>query len=221
MASQSRERQFYTDTQLNEIAKDIDRAITISVNKIIEANHMVYDLSEVKTILSKAHKIVVENCGCRTEYGNCNSPLDVCLNLDEEAEVSLKREGNGAHEITFDEALKVLERSHKAGLVHMAYMMKGHDKPGLICSCCTCCCHTLGGLIRNGIHAKVLNSNYIAEDNPTTCTGCGTCVDRCVFKARKMDERSIVYDKSLCMGCGLCVTTCPSNAIMMTPRELS
>jgi ferredoxin len=217
MATHSKEERFYSEKELHEIADDIDRAITIPVNIQIEADHMVYDFSEVKAILSGAHKIAVENCGCRTEYGNCDSPRDVCLSLDEEAELALSKEKLNAREITLDEALDVLRRSHEAGLVHMAYVMKGAEKPGILCSCCPCCCHTLGGLLRNGIHAQVLSSNYVARDDADRCTDCGTCVSRCVFGARRMDDK-LVYDDSQCMGCGLCVTTCPSNTISMIPR---
>lgn len=112
----------------------------------------------------------------------------------------------------------MLRRSHEAGLVHMAYVMKGSEKPGILCSCCGCCCHTLGGLLRHSIHPLVLSSNYIARDDPEKCVDCGICVSRCVFKARRMEDR-LVYDDSKCMGCGLCVTTCSSNAISMVPRR--
>jgi len=73
MAPQPDGKRFYSEQQLNEIADEIDRAITVPVNAMVEADHMVYDFSEVKAILSKARKIVVEDCGCRTEYGNCDS----------------------------------------------------------------------------------------------------------------------------------------------------
>ena len=218
MAAYLKVDRFYSEKGLLEIADDIDRAITIPVNVQIEADHMVYDFSEVKKLLSEANKIAVEDCGCRTEYGNCDSPRDVCLSLDDEAELALSKEKLKAREITLDEALDVLRRSHEAGLVHMAYVMKGAEKPGILCSCCPCCCHTLGGLLRHGIHAQVLSSNYVASDDLCRCTDCGICVSRCVFGARRMDE-GLVYDASLCMGCGLCVTTCPANAISMVPRD--
>ena len=219
MAPEQEERHFYSDQQLLEISDEIDKAITVPVNAMVEADHMVYDFSEVKAILSRARKIVVEDCGCRTENYNCDSPRDVCLNLDEEADFALEKHRKGARGISLDEALDVLRRSHEAGLVHMAYVMKGSDKPGLICSCCSCCCHTLGGLLKHGIHAHVLKSNYIAEYNSEKCIHCGTCVDRCVFMARRMDDGSLSYDASKCMGCGLCVSTCPTNAISMNLRE--
>jgi len=94
MAPHSNGERFYSETQLHEIADDIESAITIPVNVMIEADHMVYDFSEAKEILSKAHKIVVEDYGCRTEHGNCDSPRDVCLSLDEEADTALSKEGH-------------------------------------------------------------------------------------------------------------------------------
>lgn len=218
MASQSKENKFYSEKQLQEIADDIDRAVTIPVNTQIEAEHRVLDFSEMKEILINARRIALQNCGCKTEHKNCDAPRDVCINLDYEADLVLKSGTYNAREIGLNEALMVLERSHEAGLVHMAYIMKGDEKPGLICSCCSCCCHTLGGLLRYGIHTQVLSSTYIAEDNREKCTDCGKCVDRCAFKARIMKEGELDYDQSKCYGCGLCVSTCPNQAITMTER---
>ncbi|MGD0978167.1 MAG: hypothetical protein ABR962_03400 [Candidatus Bathyarchaeia archaeon] len=78
-------------------------------------------------------------------------------------------------ESTLKEALNALRRSHEAGLVHMAYMMKGNDRPTLICSCCPCCCHTLGGLLRHGIATQILTSKFVA--------GKQTCERRLSFAA--------------------------------------
>jgi hypothetical protein len=40
MAPHPNEERFYSETQLHEIADDIERAITITVNVMIEADHM-------------------------------------------------------------------------------------------------------------------------------------------------------------------------------------
>lgn len=111
-----------------------------------------------------------------------------------------------------EEALDALRRSHEDGLVHLAYVMKGEEEPKQICSCCPCCCHTLGGLLRRGIAASVLSSRFVAEDDPGACSGCGACVKRCVFEARTMQEDKPAYDASKCFGCGLCVSTCSTGA---------
>ena len=219
MSPEVKEARFYSEKQLREIANEIDRAVTIPVNTMIKADHRVFDLSEVEKILRKANRITVHDCGCKTEYRNCESPRDVCIGLDEEADYAIEQGTMKVKEIDIEEALDVLRRSHEAGLVHMAYVFNDKDKPNLICSCCSCCCHTLGGLLRYGIHAQVLSSKLIALDDSEKCIDCGECIRRCVFEARKMNKNKLSYDESKCMGCGLCVSTCPTEAISMIPRD--
>jgi len=209
----------YTEKELEENAETLEKAVTIPVNIEIEAEHRVYDLSEMKEILSKADRIVLLDCGCRTDYGNCNAPRDVCMNIGDAAEEALEMKRLNPRLIRLDEALQTLERSHRAGLVHMAYTMKGDEVPTVICSCCSCCCHTLGGLIRFGIATEVLTSRYVAEDDEPKCIRCGVCVDRCTFNARQLEDGDLLYDESQCFGCGLCVTTCPTETIKLVPRD--
>ena len=175
MNPESRDTRFYSEKQLHEIADDLEKAVTIPVNYMIEADHRVFDLSEVEKILREARKITVQDCGCKTEYGNCDAPRDVCIGLDEEADYALEKGTMNVREIDIDTALDVLRRSHEAGLVHMAYVFKDKDKPDLICSCCSCCCHTLGGLLRYGIHTEVLSSKLNAVDREEKCIDCGEC----------------------------------------------
>ena len=204
--------------EAHQVDDELDHGITLSVNTLIEADHNVYDLSEAKAILSKARRIAVGDCPCRLEHHNCDAPLDVCISLDGQADISLKNGGNN-REITLDEALSILTRSHEAGLVHMAYVAKGDDKPKILCSCCACCCNTLGPMIQNGTYELILTSKYVAEDNREKCTACGVCTKRCIFRTRQLVEGELVYDPSHCMGCGVCVSTCPTGAISMVPRS--
>jgi len=201
----------------HEASDELDHGTILSVNTLIEADHTVYDLSEAKTILGKARKIVVGDCPCRAEHHNCDAPLDVCLSLDEQAEISLRNGGNN-RVVTLDEALSILKRSHEAGLVHMAYVAKGADKPKVLCSCCACCCNTLGPMLAKGTFELILSSKYVAEDNEM-CTACGVCTNRCIFGARRLAGGELVYDPSRCMGCGVCVSTCPTGTISMALRR--
>ena len=212
---------FYTEERAKEIADDLENAVTIPVNVDLGAQHRVYDLSQVKEILEKSERYAVQSCGCKDRYGNCDSPREVCLSINYYADEVLETGEYGSREITKDEALDVLRRSHEAGLVHMAYTMKGGDVPFLICSCCPCCCHTLGSLVRNGLHTEILTSKYIALDDPNLCDDCGDCVERCVFQAREMIHGRLEFDSSKCFGCGLCVSKCPTDAISLTPRSTS
>jgi Pyruvate/2-oxoacid:ferredoxin oxidoreductase delta subunit len=209
----------YSEEELRDIADSIQVAVTVPVNVQVVAEHRVYDLSEVKAILGKAGKIVLQECGCRKDHGNCDHPLETCLTIDAAAEESLKNNTYNPREVDLDQAVKALERSHRAGLVHMAYTMKDECVPTIICSCCPCSCHTLGGLIRYGIHTQMLTSRYIAEDDESKCIQCGVCVERCSFLAREMADNKHSYDESRCFGCGLCVSMCPTSAISLVERR--
>jgi len=217
-ASKFKGMRFYTEKETQRITNDLEKAVTVPVNIEIEAEHKVYDMSEMREILMDADRIALQDCGCKTEYYNCDAPKDVCLSVHKTADELLADEKYHSREINVDEAIKVLERSHEAGLVHMSYTMAGDSKPGLICSCCTCCCHTLGSLVRNGIHTQILTSKYIAIDDSGKCTDCGVCVDRCVFQARNRVDGRLAYDNVLCHGCGLCVSSCATGSISLVDR---
>ena len=219
MSSKFKGMRFHTDERAKSIADDLEHAVTIPVNIDLGAQHRVYDLSEIKEILEKSERYAVQDCGCKTRLDNCDSPRDVCLSINYYADEVLETDEYDSREISMEEALDVLRRSHEAGLVHMAYTMKGDDVPFLICSCCPCCCHTLGSLVRNGLHTEILTSKYIAEDDQGLCNDCGDCVESCVFQAREMVDDNLEFDGSKCFGCGLCVSECPTQAITLTPRS--
>ena len=208
----------YSDAELRKRAGEFENVVTIPVNVEIKADHRVLDLGEVESYLKKAKRIGLQDCGCRVEKGNCDAPRNVCISIDPSDDYFSKNACYRARESTLGEALDALRKSHEAGLVHMAYTMKGDDHATVICSCCPCCCHTLSGLLRFGIATKVLTSKFIAEENNEKCLKCGRCVDRCVFGARSLEAGELVFDSSRCFGCGLCVSTCPADAITLKHR---
>ena len=208
---------FFSKEKVQEISDDISEILTIPIFTKFEGTHRVYNFSEMEKILKEAKKIIIQDCGCRAEYGNCENPKDVCIGLNNVADEILEKSDSKAREIDIQEALEALERSHVSGLVPISYTMKDDEDPGFICSCCPCCCHALGTLVRTGAHENFLTSQYTANTDDTMCVSCGICVDRCAFEARSI-ENELVFDSSKCFGCGLCVSTCPEQAISLTPR---
>jgi len=207
------------DWTLEELQKDYIgqmKAVTIPVNISIQGQQQVLDTSAAEKILKSAKLITVEDCGCRIRVKKCNAPLDVCLSINGEAQDALKR---GAKPISVQKALKVLERSHKAGLVHLAYIFEGEEKSEIICSCCSCCCHSMSALVRFGIPDHVVASEYVSLQNEETCKNCGTCVERCQFNARTLVNDKLHFTKEKCFGCGLCVSTCPTSSISLVKRK--
>lgn len=209
----------WSEKELRDIYGEVASAVTIPVNVKIEGKHKVLEMSRVDEILKGSRLITISDCGCRRDHRNCSSPLDVCISLDEEADSMLKSGSYNVRRATLDEARDALKRAHEAGLVLMAYTLAGSDKISPICSCCSCCCHTLSGLVRFGIAKHVLSSDLVSVTDDESCTDCGICADRCQFAARRMIDGKMTYDNEQCFGCGLCVSFCPTKAISLVERK--
>jgi ferredoxin len=188
----------------------------IPVDRVIEAGTQVLDFDRAWKMVASAKTLAVTKCPCRLTALKCDSPLEVCMQVDKAAEYAIKR-GTG-RPLTKEEAFEVLESTEKAGLVHctMNQSSRGH----VLCNCCACCCQFMHPLIRDG--KRICDpSRYLAEIDQEACTGCETCVDRCMFNAIEMrrvegedKEVSHVIEEK-CMGCGLCATSCPEEAISL------
>jgi Pyruvate/2-oxoacid:ferredoxin oxidoreductase delta subunit len=205
----------WTRVQLKKVYVRKYIPLTIPVNVSIEGKQTILDLSGAEKVLGEAKMVAVQNCGCRTRIRKCEGPLKVCLTLRYDDRKAVK---GRSKVISKSEALEILRSSHEAGLVHMTYTVKGKEKPFVICSCCSCCCHSLSALVRFGIPDHVVASEYKASDNDETCNNCGTCVQRCQFHARKLVNDELRFDQTKCFGCGLCVTTCPTESIKLVRR---
>lgn len=213
------EKKDWTKEELKKEYIDTMTAITIPVNISIEGQQRIFNITEAKKILNGARLIALGTCGCRIRLKKCDSPVDVCIALDKLAEDKIKR--GLAKKTNIDQAFEALRRSHKAGLVHMAYSYKRNEKPDYLCSCCSCCCHSMSALLRFNMPeaiGHVLASKYIAVNNLETCVGCGTCVERCQFKTRHLENNELIFDEKQCFGCGICVSTCPTKSISMRTR---
>ncbi|MGD9962516.1 MAG: ATP-binding protein, partial [Thermoplasmata archaeon] len=206
----------WTARDIDEILDEL-RPITIPVNVSVEGRQKIMGFEESERLLRKAKLISLEECSCRKRIKGCDSPLDVCLCMDKEAEEAIER--RGAHETTLEVAMDALRRSHEAGLVHMAYETRG-GPIDIICSCCSCCCHTLAAITRLGYDEAVVgHADVIAEMDPTLCDDCGVCVERCHFKAWAMEGDSVEFARAKCAGCGVCASSCPSGAIRLVKRD--
>jgi ferredoxin len=109
--------------------------------------------------------------------------------------------------VTKEEALAVLDKTEKIGLVHTVSNVA--DGVIYVCNCCGCCCGILRGITEFGIEKSVAASNYHSVIDPAKCQGCGTCIERCHMKAITAQNDISIVDLAKCIGCGLCVTGCP------------
>ena len=205
---------------LEYISQNYKAGETIPVEVNIDTAQHVLNLDQVKRILRTAHTISLMDCYCRLTYGHCAAPVKVCLDLNHVAERHIAE--FGAQKISFEDALQVLEQSHEAGLVHMAYGHGDLYEPGVvnsICSCCSCCCGIFSGVLRFGMFPHLLTSHSIAEINLSFCIDCGVCADRCQFGAWKISNGTLAFQPDLCFGCGLCASSCPTDAISLVEKH--
>jgi len=210
---------FIDDTDLTNAISDsqhIAAGIALPVYEEIQLKNTVLNLDSVKRYLTRADRIAVMPCSCRTKRKNCDHPVDNCLTLNDAAEKFIER--GSAREASVEEALNIVEEAHRAGLVPMAYIRTDTPRPqgvNFICNCCSCSCGTLGVSLKLGKDVHLLKSIATTTTDASKCASCGACVERCNFGARKMVEGKLSYDKDLCFGCGLCVSVCPTKAISL------
>jgi Na+-translocating ferredoxin:NAD+ oxidoreductase subunit B len=187
-----------------------------SIHRVIPAQSAVksewilpYD--KLRELLMSCNTFRVNNCICRTQQDlegtrRCTFPLNVELIFYRGAESS---DPPVSPYITKEEALAILDKTEKIGLVHTTRNVA----QGIfyICNCCGCCCGILRGINEFGIEKSVAAANYYSVIDPERCTGCGTCIKRCQMQAISEKNEVAVVNISKCIGCGLCVTGCKAN----------
>jgi len=156
----------------------------------------------------------VSNCSCRlphwvAEPGNhCSHLLETCLILGKMGRWCVQH--GMAREITYDEAVRLLQKFNEDGLVHT------NDPNWAVCNCCADCCVFFVGLKATG--ANVLQrSDFVARIDTEACTACATCADRCPVEAVAVNDFAVV-DEGKCLGCGVCFPTCAAEAVSLERR---
>ena len=212
----------YFDKTKGEILFSSDPPITkvIPVKSAIKTEIGIHPRNEAEKLIMNAKSWGLRECICKIqqeEIGNpCKYPKEVCLMFS-----SKENDYVDSHKtkiITKEEALEVLRKAERAGLIHSKMnISEGQD---FICNCCTCCCGVLRALVQYDQPNAFVKSDYQIKIDEERCSGCGICIDRCQFNALELhDEKSIVNDR--CVGCGNCVITCPEEAVFLVPREKS
>lgn len=193
---------------------------TIPVNKNLVSKWPVATYDDAAAIIRGKDRIAVAQCLCRKAvrtYGKgCDHPLETCLQFDSFADYYV--DNSMARYISKDEALAILERNEKQGLVIQTANSKEVEA---MCACCSCCCGMLISLKLFSAPAREVKSNYYCISDETICSGCGTCITRCPVDAIELGDEKARMIQDRCIGCGLCVSTCPtsSRSLRLKPED--
>ena len=192
----------------------------VPVEKSVESFQEILPHDVVKKKIMEADRIALTDCLCRlkskAEGRGCDHPIRTCLSLNRCADFFIDNDLR-AEEITKEEAIGIMEMADREGLVTQTQNSAGDLD--YICNCCKCSCGIMSTIVHLGLHSQLTKASYINTPDLDKCTGCGTCLDRCMFKAIRITEGKVSIHPAKCMGCGLCTTTCPEGAAQLSKRE--
>ena len=188
----------------------------IPVRESIEGKQWIVPTEQVLELLRNARSFAVTHCICRSHYGRCDNPTEICFLINDASDAAVTQ--STARRVSLEEAERLLRQADERGLVHLT-VYNATQYVYAICSCCSCCCHDLQFLQKHGRVDLVVRSEYVADTDRLACIHCGDCIERCVFEARGWDDVEMRYDADACYGCGLCVSVCPAQATIMKRRS--
>ena len=199
------------------LQNDTKQLRVIPVSGEITAGMEVTPYEVAEKIVRSQTKIVVSPCICRKEHAmmghGCGKLSEACLSFGTGA-YYYEKNGLG-RSITQEEAIDVLRRGRRQGLV----LQPGNaQKPMNICMCCGCCCQVLKNANALENPAAAVHSNYFARVNAEECVACEACVEMCQMSAITVDDTARV-DPQRCIGCGLCVPDCPTGAMEFLQKQ--
>jgi NAD-dependent dihydropyrimidine dehydrogenase PreA subunit len=202
--------------------KDALQLVTLKKNISLEPSEKVIPYKQARNIIiQNPSSISAGPCACRiVGEHSCLPPdaMDVCLFVGDPHASFVDAFNAKFHKVSQEQAVGILEESHKKGFVHCAYFKKDLGRRfAALCNCCSCCCQGMKAWnLFGGAIPLLAPSGYVAVISDE-CDECAECVDACHFHAIKMDEqgRRAVVDMEKCMGCGVCEDVCPSEAIRL------
>ena len=205
-------------------AKNYKRNIfrTVPVREAIPDKSAVASYDDVTKIVEKAGSISVADCYCdkhrQLRGQDIYEPLERCFLFGVYADFLVEK-GYGRR-VSPQEAIEILDKCKDAGLVPNVCDLQN---PSFICNCGD---HCGGNLTRRQPPGPFVDyaktSNYYSMVDSDLCTGCGTCVDLCWFKAISMGSKGLAQiNQKVCEGCGLCVTKCPTEGLSLKKKPES
>ena len=162
----------------------VEKAISME-NKSLDIEHLSYWLKKYE-----GH-IGVGRCSCRASRavigdGAPDDDYQWCIGVGDFADYC--RETNKGHDITVEEALRILQVAEDNGFVHQVTNIDGENKIFGICNCDVEICNALRtSLLFNT--PNLSRSAYTAHVDSDKCVACGRCVEYCPAGACKLGQK--------------------------------
>jgi NADPH-dependent glutamate synthase beta subunit-like oxidoreductase/NAD-dependent dihydropyrimidine dehydrogenase PreA subunit len=162
----------------------------VPVMQEVVAQQKVLSHEDVMTFINNTDMYSVADCLCRRAAKmlgkGCEHPIEAtCLQLGPTAEF-YEKTGRGRR-ISKEEAIDVLDKVERAGLVHTVFTTEGDGESSYVCNCCGCSCSGFKVIMKYSGGA-FSSSNFRAKIDDEKCVACGSCVDICPVNAIKLGD---------------------------------
>ena len=164
----------------------------IPVEKAIPAESKSIPIEHLSHWLKKYEgHIGVSVCSCRKQQrirgeGSGDIEADWCIGVGDFADYC--RETNHGHDITYEEAMEILQKAEDRGYVHQITNIDGENKIFGICNCAVGVCNALRtSQLFNTPNLSA--SAYVAESDGEKCVACGKCVETCPAGAVRLGQK--------------------------------
>ena len=164
----------------------------IPVEKAIPAESKSLPIEHLSHWLKKYEgHIGVSVCSCRKQQrirgeGSGDVEGEWCIGVGDFADYC--RETNHGHDITYEEAMEILQRAEDNGYVHQITNIDGEDKIFAICNCALGSCFALRtSQLFNTPNMSA--SAYRAHVDAEKCVACGKCAEVCPAGAAKLGQK--------------------------------
>jgi len=197
---------------------DIPFYRSVPINMDVVKGSEVYPYDDIVEQVSQYDTFAVSPCVCRALNKVCGAPdagfpSETCITCGEMAEFYIE---NGiAREITKEDVLQILKNSADIGMILQCVHSKSNE---IICSCHVDGCGILQAAKLFPGNANRNISHYRIEHDVDSCSGCGTCVQRCPMHAVTLDGEDKAVTDASCVGCGQCVSACPKNGRILVKK---
>ncbi len=164
----------------------------IPVEKAISMENQTLDIEHLSYWLKKYEgHIGVGQCSCRTSRavlgeGCADDNMCWCIGVGDFADYC--RETGKGHDITYEEAMRILQKAEDNGFVHQITNIDGENKIFGICNCNVQICNALrtSQLFNT---PNLSRSAYTAEVEREKCVACGKCVEYCPAGAVRLGQK--------------------------------
>ena len=140
--------------------------------------------------------IGVSVCSCRKQQrirgeGSGDIEAEWCIGVGDFADYC--RETNHGRDITYEEAMEILQKAEDRGYVHQITNIDGENKIFGICNCAVGVCNALRtSQLFNTPNLSA--SAYVAESDGEKCVACGKCVETCPAGAVRLGQKLCTKD---------------------------